>query len=159
MNIKTTIVLLIVVAFPVFASQVFYMSTEEALELTECIFLAEAGMILDIPMSYTDRTQYTFHILEVVIGTDSLEGTYLSYYSANLPWAYTGQNGEEISRSPLLTGSGYETIVEEGDTVIVFSDLPVDDSHPLNLIRIEHVDSLESIQEILEAESFRSSAE
>ncbi len=147
---KKIFAVLLAAAFPVFAGQLFYINIEKALELAECIFLVEVEMIFDIQMSYMCRTEYTFHVLEVVTGADSLDDTYLAVYSMNLPGVYTNQNGEEIFRSPLLTGSGYETMVQEGDTAIVFSNLPIDDSQQLNLIRIEHADSLESIQEMLE---------
>ena len=149
---KIIITLFLITVFPALASPAFYMSVEEVLGLSECIFLVEIGMILDIGMSYMNQTQYTFHVLEVIVGADSLNDTYLTSYVANMGWLYTNQNGEEMLQPLLLRGSGYETTVEEGDTVIVFSNSQVDDSHQLNLFRIEPADSLESLQELLSLE-------
>ncbi len=119
---------------------------DEALELTDCVFIAELGAIIDIPMSYIERTEYYFNVIDVAMGPDSLSGKNAAVYLNRVPGYQNIQPGEEEAQALLLTGSGYEIEIEEGDTVVVFSKIYGNTSSLMSLIRIEPALSWESIR-------------
>jgi hypothetical protein len=128
------------------ASQVFYMSLEESLGFTETILLARVSSVIHIPMDYMNRMEYYFEVLDVVSGPDSLEGEFIATYESLFPRPYYDEEGNEIWESPIVSGSGYEMLIEEGDSVIVFLErIPEDRQQFCWVVRIEPLDSLESI--------------
>ena len=135
------------------ASQVFYMSLEESLDFTESILLVRVESVIEFPGDYMNRIEYYFKVLDVVSGPDSLEGDFIASYEMLLPRSYHDEEGNEVWRSPIVTGSGYEIFTEEGDTVIVFLDrLPDDQQQYAGVIRVDPADSLESILLLLNPE-------
>jgi len=135
------------------ASQVFYMSLEESLDFTETILLARVSCVIHLPMDYLDRMEYYFEVLDVVSGPDSLEGEFIATYESLFPRSYYDEEGNEIWESPIVTGSGLEMFIEEGDSVIMFLERVPDDPQQFTwIVRIEPADSLDSILFLLDPE-------
>jgi hypothetical protein len=134
-GMRRTMGLVLAAAGLLAASQVFYMTLEESLDFTESVLLVRVESVIEFPGDYMNRIEYYFKVLDVVSGPDSLEG------------------GNEIWESPIVTGSGYEMFIEEGDTVIVFLDrLPDDQQQYAGVIRVDPADSLEGILLLLNPE-------
>ena len=64
-----------------------------------------------------------------------------------LPGHYPDASGDCIHRSPLVTGSGCENMVEPGDSAIVFIDsIGSDPSVSTGLIRMEPLSELDALR-------------
>lgn len=143
---RSAIGLILAAAGLLAASQVFYMSPEESLDFTESILLVRVESVIHFPMDYMNRIEYYFRVLNVVSGPDSLESDFFASYEMLLPRAYFDEEGNEIWESPIVSGSGYELFIEEGDTVIVFLErLPDGLQQYAGVVRIDPADNLESI--------------
>ena len=135
------------------ATQVFYMGVEQALDFTEAVILARVETIVHFPGDYTDRVEYFFKVIDVISGPDSLEGGIVASYSMLYPRPFYDDEGNEIWESPINSGSGYEQLTGEGDTVIVFLDrLPEGQFPTVGVVRVDPADSLESILLLLNPE-------
>lgn len=133
------------------ASQIFYMDLDQVVCLVENILVVEVVQAVHFPMDYMDRMEYTIRVLEVLHGADVREGDFIAWYTFDLPRSYTGSDGMEVWESPLVTGSGLEMCVMEGDTVIALTySLSDDSSRAAELVRLEPPDSLEKIMGLLE---------
>ncbi|OPL19235.1 MAG: hypothetical protein AVO35_11700 [Candidatus Aegiribacteria sp. MLS_C] len=133
------------------AGQVFYMDLEQAAGMAENIFVAEMGESAVIAMDYLIRVEYEMDVLQVLRGTGVNAGGLFVFYTFDVPRSYVDEDGMEVWESPMVTGSGIETAVEEGDTVIVFayglhSDLPAG----IEVLRMEPLDSLAVVMAMLD---------
>ena len=132
------------------ASQVFFMSIEESLDMTDAVVLAEVSAKVSFPMDCWDRTEYFFTVIEVVSGDESLQDEFFGDYFMEFPSSWVDDDGNEIWESPILTGSGHEMLVEKGDTVLVFLGyIPTEAEQHIKVLRIEPSDSLDSVLLIL----------
>lgn len=135
------------------AAQVFYMSLEESLDLTEAVLIVSVEQVIDFQTDYLNRIEYHFKVLDVVSGPDSLEGELIAFYEMLYPRLSYDEKGNEIWVSPFISGSGYEMFIEEGDTVIVFLDsLPEDQQRYAGVLRVDPLDSLDSVLLLLNSE-------
>lgn len=131
---------------PLQASQVFQMSLDEVMGLAETVFLARVEGVAHTPFESIVRVDFNLRVTEVLLGPDSLTGTSLdAFYTMNLPSVYLNSDGTEVWESPIVFGSGIEMSVSVGDTVVALAGLPGGDQ-PLNLVRLEHTESLESVR-------------
>lgn len=121
------------------------LNMDAILELTDCVFVASMGATIDIPMSYIERTEYYFNVLEVLKGPESLKGTNTVVYLNQVPGFHSSQSCGEGTHPIIPTGSGYEMDIEQGDTVVVFSNIRGDSLSYLSLVRIEPVIFRENI--------------
>lgn len=138
--------------FPLKANQIFYMSLDEAFGLAETVFLARVESVEHSPFEWVTRADYQLSVTEVLMGPDSLAGTRMdAYYILDLPMAYLDSDGNEVLESPIVFGSGIEMSVSAGDTVVVLAWRPVGDQ-PVEVVRLECADSLESVRDKLSAE-------
>lgn len=139
------------VAMSVFASQVFFTGLSEDLSMSENIFLARVEGIVNMPMNYMNRADYTLSVLEIIACSDSLSDSLVGVYTMILPGSYISPSGEEVWESPIVNGSGLEFLVHEGDTVLVFgSAMPSGDtSVQMDIVRLEFPDSLGRLRELL----------
>lgn len=134
---------------PLNASQVFYMSLDEAFGLAETIFLARVESIEHTPFEWVTRADYQLGVTEVLMGPDSLAGTRMdAYYIMDLPMAYLDSDGTEVWESPIVFGSGIEMSVSAGDTVVVLAWRSVGDQ-PVQVVRLEPAESLDSVRDRL----------
>lgn len=147
-----TLLLAFAIAFPVCASEVFFMDLEDDMELAENIFLARVEEVWETPMSYMARMDYTLRVLEVISCSDSVTDSVVGAYSMVLPGPYVLDSGEEVWVSPIVNGSGMELYVEPGDTVIVLSGsvLSGSSAEPVTIIRLESPEYLENVKELLQ---------
>ena len=137
-----------------FASQVFYMSIDESLDMCDAIVLAEVTETITFPMDFGDRTEYIFKVIEVVSGEDSLKGEFYADYFNEFPMVWIDEDGNEVWESPIVSGSGLEMSIEKGDSVVVFLGyIPTDPAIHTEVVRIEPADSLARIRLILAARS------
>jgi len=150
--LKLMVLIALLSAFPMFASQVFFMGLRDDFYLSSNIFLARVEQVLNIPMDYMERMEYTLTILDVIMCTDSLEDPIVGAYSMLLPRAYITPSGDEVWESPIVNGSGMEMGIMPGDTVLVFAGhlLSGTSSQPVSIIRLEYPDSLEKVLELLQ---------
>lgn len=128
------------------ASQVIFMNMEESLHMADGVVLAEVTAKVTFPMSYCDRTEYFFGVIEVVSGDESLKDEFFGDYLMEFPTSWVDEQGNEVWESPILTRSGHEMLVEKGDTVLVFLGCtPTETEQHIEVLRIEPPDSLGSI--------------
>lgn len=133
------------------ASQVFHMDLEQAAGMAELVFVAEMGSSSVIPMDYLVRVEYEMNVLQVLRGAGVNAGDLFAFHTCNLPRSRVGADGTEVWESPLVTGSGFETVVERGDTVIVLAGgLHSDPTTGIEVLRIEPLDSLASVIDLIE---------
>ncbi len=131
---------------PLQASQVFHMSLDEVFGLAETVFLARVESVEHTPFEWLARADYELIVTEVLLGPDSLVGTRMdAFYIMDLPSVYVDSDGTEIWESPIVFGSGIEMSVSAGDTVVAMAGRPVDDQ-PVQIVRLECADSLESVR-------------
>ncbi len=133
-------------ATPASAEHADCLDIDKVLELSDCVFLAVTGTPVDVPMSYIERTEYYFNVLEVLKGPDSLNEGNTVVYLNRAPGFHSNQSCSEDSHPIIPTGSGYEMDVEQGDTVVVFSNIHGISPTSMGLIRIEPASYLESIR-------------
>jgi hypothetical protein len=133
--------------------QIFHMTLSEALFITDNIYVARITGMLHMPMDYMDRIEYYLEVIDVVSGEELPEEDLYLIYSMMLPMCAIDEEGNEIWESPLVTGSGCEFSVCEGDTVIVFTGpLGTDSTVTGSVVRMEPMDSMSEILRILEEE-------
>ena len=136
------------------ASQVFYMSIDESLDMSDAVVRAEVTETVTYAMDSGDNVEYFFKVIEVLSGDESLEGEMFADYFMDQPMAWIDADGNEVWESPILTGSGLELSTEKGDTVIVFLGyIPADPATASEVIRIEPADSLDKILLLLSQRS------
>jgi len=142
--------LLLALAGMLAATQVFNWSLEETLGFTEAVLIVRVESFIEFPGDYTDRIEYYFKVLDVISGPDSLDGEFLATYEMLYPRLFYDDEGNEVWESPIVSGSGYEMLTREGDTVIVLLDrLPDDQQQYAGVKRVEPLESLDSIQTLL----------
>lgn len=128
------------------ASQVFYMSIDESLDMSDAVALAEVTETITFRMDSGNKVEYIFQVVEVISGEDSLKGEVFAEYFMDFPTTWVDEDGNEVWESPIVSGSGLEMSVNKGDTVIVFLGyVPTDPGSPAEVIRIEPADNLDSI--------------
>ena len=128
------------------ASQVFYMSIDESLSMSDTVVKAEVTETITFAMDSGDRAEYFFRVIEVVSGDESLKGGFFADYFMHMPMAWIDEDGNEVWESPIVSGSGHEMSINKGDTVIVFLGyIPDDPTTPTEVVRIEPTDSLDTI--------------
>lgn len=133
-------------AFPLNASQIFHMSLDEVVGMAETVFLASVEGVGRTPSEWVVQVDFELRVIEVLLGPDSLAGTTLdAFYTMDLPRAFVDCDGTEVWESPIVFGSGIEMTAGVGDTVLALAWLPDADSS-VNLARLEHADSLESVR-------------
>lgn len=148
--IRSVLILLTVLA-AASASMVYYMDLEDVVGMAGQVLLAEVGGATLLPMDYVNRMDYSLEVIEVIGGVEVQPGEYTAFYVYDLPRSYIGPDGIEVWESPLVTGSGMETMVQKGDTVIVLAyGLPCDQSVPMEVIRLEPLESLDSVLVLLQ---------
>ena len=142
--------ILLLMALPLQASQIFHMDLEEVIGLARCVVLAKVEERHVIPMDYMNRFEYSLRVISVIEGDSTLKGNFLAFHTMDIPRSRTLDDGTEVWESPLVFGSGLEGVVEPGDTVIALVDSPVTDSTVVSLVRMEPPESLEAIRLLLE---------
>ena len=131
------------------ASQVFHMDMEDAAGMADCVLLARVEHVVDRLAGSLKEVEYTLDVLAVAHGPDSLQCGLRGVYVMDLPRSYTSEDGSEVWESPLVTGSGMEMSVEPGDTVVALTALPRGADRSVSVVRMESVDSLESVVAVL----------
>ncbi|MFO7627390.1 MAG: hypothetical protein R6V62_09050 [Candidatus Fermentibacteraceae bacterium] len=135
---------------PLHASQVFHMSLDEVMGLAETVFVARVDSVAHTPFEYTARVDFRLSVTEVLLGPDSLAGTSLdASYTMDLPSVYVDADGTEIWESPVVFGSGIETSVSVGDTVVAVAERCIE-GHALNLVRLEGVERLDEVSALIQ---------
>lgn len=125
------------------------MSLDEVMGFTDAVFVARVESVVHTPFEYHARADFRLIVTEVLLGPDSLAGTSLdAFYTMDLPSVYVDSDGTEIWESPIVFGSGIEMSVSAGDTVVALAGRPVSDQ-PVNIVRLEHADSLLSMRDRL----------
>jgi hypothetical protein len=146
-----SIPLALALSIPLSSGQIVSMGLDQAAGMADQVMIVEVQYAIEFPMDYMSRIEYSLKVLEVVYGVDVQEGDYLAFYSFNLPRSYTGPDGMTTWESPLVTGSGLELTVEEGDTVIALTyTLPCDESAPAEVVRLEPLQNLEAVLDCMD---------
>ena len=141
----------LVLSLPLSSGQIVSMDLDLAAAMVDQVMIVEVQYAMEFPMDYMSRIEYSLKVLEVVYGAAVQEGDYLAFYSFNLPRSYTGPDGMTTWESPLVTGSGLELTVEEGDTVIALTyTLPCDESVPAEIVRLEPLGNLDAVMDCLD---------
>jgi len=150
---RKAILTFVLAAASVTATQVFHMNLYEALCFTDDVYVVRIDYVYRFHMDYMDRIEYYMEVIDVVHGEDPPQEELLCAYSMMLPSCTTDENGNEIWESPLVSGSGNESAVSEGDTLIVLtSHIATDSTRAVSVVRIESLDSMDEIIRILEEE-------
>jgi hypothetical protein len=138
---------------PLKASQIFYMSLDEAFGLAETVFLARVESVEHTPFEWLTRADYELSVTEVLMGPDSLAGTRMdAYYIMDLPMAYLDSDGNEVWESPIVFGSGIEMSVSAGDTVVAVAGRLLE-GPVLNLVRLEKLEHLDEVSTLIQMQN------
>lgn len=141
---------LLALAAPAPASQIVHMGLDEVVSRAGTIVVARVDSAEFCGCEDTWAVSFEISVLQSLQGDADPVVPIQCVYSQAVPEAYLDDEGNMITEWPLVTGSGIEMFVSQGDTVVVLlGSAAVSPDRFQSVIRMEPLDSLESVANLI----------
>lgn len=146
MNVKPALLTVALIAPLASATQIVFMDLDEVLPMAEFVLIAEVASLEAVEFDDWCSGDFSLIALENLRGDIETGAEIICTYHLNLPRICESARGTVAWVSHDETGSGYEFLVNPGDTVIVLLEsCHADQSDSRTLLRVEPVDMLDVI--------------
>jgi hypothetical protein len=132
------------------ASQIVYMSLDDVVSWAGTIVVACVDSVEFCGCEDTWAVSFEISVLQSLYGYADPSAPMRCTYSQQVPEVFFDDEGNEITEWPLVTGSGIEMFVSQGDTIVVL--LRSETASPdrfRSAIRMEPLDSLERVVNLI----------
>jgi hypothetical protein len=147
---KSAAVALMLAAVSSQGSQIVCMDLDSVVSWAATIVVARVESVEFCGCEDTWAVSFEISVLQSLHGYADPSAPIRCTYSQQVPEVFIDDEGNEITEWPLVTGSGIEMFVSQGDTIVVLlrSETASPDRFG-SVIRMEPLDSLESVVNLI----------